>query len=47
MSGYLELIIGPMFSGKSTEIIRKIRLLQKINKNASLVRQSEVYKIWC
>ena len=32
MSGYLELIIGPMFSGKSTEIIRRIRILQKIKQ---------------
>jgi len=38
MSGYLELIIGPMFSGKSTEIIRKIRLLQKINKKVLVIK---------
>ena len=32
MCGKLELIIGPMFSGKSTELIRRIKLLQKIEK---------------
>jgi thymidine kinase len=34
----LELIIGPMFSGKSTELIRKIRLLQKIDKKVIVVK---------
>jgi len=34
----LELIIGPMFSGKSTEIIRRIRLLNKINKKVLVVK---------
>lgn len=38
MSGNLEIIIGPMFSGKSTEIIRKIRLLQKIDKKILVVK---------
>jgi thymidine kinase len=36
--GYLELIIGPMFSGKSTELIRRIRLLQKINKKVLVIK---------
>lgn len=31
MSGKLELIIGPMFSGKSTELIRHIRMMKVIN----------------
>ena len=30
--GYLELIIGPMFAGKSTELIRKARNYKVINK---------------
>jgi len=30
-TGKLELIIGPMFSGKSTELIRHIRMLKVIN----------------
>lgn len=38
MSGNLEIIIGPMFSGKSTEIIRRIRLLQKIGKEILVVK---------
>jgi thymidine kinase len=32
MTGYLELIIGPMFSGKSTELIKIIRRYNSINK---------------
>lgn len=38
MSGKLELFIGPMFSGKSTELIRRIRLLKKINKNVLVLK---------
>lgn len=38
MSGNLEIIIGPMFSGKSTELIRRIRLLQKIDKKIIVVK---------
>lgn len=38
MCGNLELIIGPMFSGKSTELIRKIRLLQKIEKKILVIK---------
>lgn len=37
-SGKLELIIGPMFSGKSTELIRKIRLAKIINKNVLVIK---------
>jgi thymidine kinase len=40
MCGNLEIIIGPMFSGKSTEIIRRIRLLQKIDKKILIVKPS-------
>lgn len=38
MCGKLELIIGPMFSGKSTELIRRIKLLQKINKSVLVLK---------
>lgn len=38
MCGKLELIIGPMFSGKSTELIRRIRLLQKIEKKVLVTK---------
>ena len=38
MKSKLELIIGPMFSGKSTELIRRIRLLQKIDKCVLVVK---------
>jgi thymidine kinase len=34
----LELIIGPMFSGKSTELIRKIRLAKTINKKVLVIK---------
>ena len=36
----LELIIGPMFSGKSTELIRRIRILQKIDKKVLVLKPS-------
>ena len=38
MCGKLELIIGPMFSGKSTELIRRIRMLQKIDKKVLVTK---------
>jgi thymidine kinase len=38
MVGHLELIIGPMFSGKSTELIRKIRLAKIINKKVLVIK---------
>ena len=38
MSGNLELIIGPMFSGKSTEIIKRVRLLKLINKKLLILK---------
>lgn len=34
----LDLIIGPMFSGKSTEIIRRIRLAHIINKRVLVIK---------
>ena len=34
----LELIIGPMFSGKSTELIQRIRLLKQLNKNVLVIK---------
>jgi thymidine kinase len=37
-SGKLELIIGPMFSGKSSELIRKIRILKCINRKILVVK---------
>jgi thymidine kinase len=40
MTGKLELIIGPMFSGKSTELIRQIRLLRKIDKKVLVIKPS-------
>jgi thymidine kinase len=38
MSGKLELIIGPMFSGKSTELIRQIKKFKAINKNILVIK---------
>ena len=37
-SGRLELIIGPMFSGKSTELIRHIRMLKVIGANYVVIK---------
>jgi len=37
-SSKLELIIGPMFSGKSTELIRKIRLAKTIDKKVLVIK---------
>jgi len=34
----LEIIIGPMFSGKSTELIRKIRLAKIIDKKVIVIK---------
>jgi thymidine kinase len=36
--GKLEIIIGPMFSGKSTEVIRRIRLLKCISKKILIIK---------
>jgi thymidine kinase len=36
--GKLEIIIGPMFSGKSTEVIRRIRLLKCIYKKILIAK---------
>lgn len=36
--GKLELIIGPMFSGKSTELIRHIRMLKVINVSYLVIK---------
>jgi thymidine kinase len=38
MNSNLELIIGPMFSGKSTEIIKRVRLLKIINKKILIIK---------
>ena len=38
IEGRLDLIIGPMFSGKSTELIRKIRLAKIINKKVLVIK---------
>jgi thymidine kinase len=36
--GKLELIIGPMFSGKSTELIRHIRMMKVINAKYLVIK---------
>lgn len=36
--GKLDLIIGPMFSGKSTELIRHIRMLKVINASYVVIK---------
>ena len=37
-NGKLDLIIGPMFSGKSTELIKKIRLFNVLHKKFIVVK---------
>lgn len=39
-SGKLDLYLGPMFSGKSTELIRKIRRLKVINSKYLVIKPS-------
>lgn len=36
----LELIIGPMFSGKSTKLIRKVQLARSIDKTVLVIKPS-------
>lgn len=36
----LELILGPMFAGKSTELIRRIRRLRSVNKKVFVINHS-------
>lgn len=35
--GHLELILGPMFSGKSTELMRKVKRYQFANKKCLVI----------
>ena len=37
MTGYLKIVIGPMFSGKSTELIRIVRKFKVINTKFLLI----------
>ena len=39
-TGYLELILEPMFSGKSSELIRRYRLYKHLNKNILFINHS-------
>ena len=36
-SGHIEVIYGPMFSGKSSELLRKVRRYQHARKNCLVV----------
>ena len=38
VNGSLELIIGPMFSGKSTELLKKIKILKVINTSFLVIK---------
>ena len=38
--GYLEIIIGPMFSGKSTEMIRRVKRIMSKNKSIIVIKHS-------
>lgn len=35
--GHIELILGPMFSGKSSEMMRKVRRYQHARKNCLVI----------
>jgi len=37
-SGHIELILGPMFSGKSTELLRRMRRFSVARMNCLLVK---------
>ena len=37
-NGYLNLIIGPMFSGKSTRLINYIRMFKKLELNIIIIK---------
>jgi len=39
-SGNLKLIIGPMYAGKSTELIKEIRLYEFLEKNIVIINHS-------
>jgi len=41
LGGWIEVIYGPMFSGKSTELIRRIRRYTKANKSAIVAKYSK------
>ena len=48
MSGYLEIILGSMFAGKTTKLIEKYRECNKIKKKVltlSTLNKSSVSKI--
>ena len=38
--GYLDIIIGPMFSGKSTEMIRRVKRIMSKNKSIVVIKHS-------
>ncbi len=40
MTGYLELILGPMYSGKTTELIKHYRAYKYIGKNIVVINYS-------
>ena len=41
-NGHIELIIGPMFSGKSTELMRRVTRYQIGGKRCLLIKYSKV-----
>jgi len=40
-AGHIELIIGPMFAGKSTELIRRVKRLEISGKKVCTIKYSE------
>ena len=38
ISGYIELICGPIFSGKTSELLRKVRRFEQSKKKCLVVK---------
>lgn len=44
-TGFLKIIMGPMYSGKTTELKRLIRIAEQKNQDILVVRHAEDYRI--
>jgi thymidine kinase len=46
-NGRIELILGPMFAGKTTEMLRRVRRAEYANKKVALVKYSKDCRYGC